>query len=133
MTTIKQELAAYTANLVARTGSDAAAVLFDGQISQADTIVNGALGKGQLAPLFELPDADGKLVTLESRLTNGSVVLTFYRGGWCPYCISRYKLSSHNCSKLSATAVVCSHLARLDPALIVEALRGDTHSIREGS
>ena len=86
MTNIKEELDAYTANLVARMGADAAAVLFDGQIGQARAIVTGALLKAQQAPLFELPDADGKFVTLASRLKDGPVVVTFYRGGWCPYC-----------------------------------------------
>ena len=86
MTNIKEDLDAYTANLVARMGADAAAVLFDGQIGQARAIVTGALLKGQQTPLFELPDADGKFVTLASRLKDGPVVVTFYRGGWCPYC-----------------------------------------------
>jgi peroxiredoxin len=96
MTTIKEDLAAYTANLVARIGADAAAILFDGQIGQARTIVNGALDKGQKAPSFELPGADGKLITLESRLKKGPVVVTFYRGGWCPYCnIALRALQSH--------------------------------------
>ena len=96
MATIKEELAAYTANLVARTGAGAAAILFDGQIGQARTIVSGALGKGQQAPSFELPDAHGQLITLESRLKQGPVVLTFYRGGWCPYCnIALRALQSH--------------------------------------
>jgi peroxiredoxin len=35
---------------------------------------------------FALPDALGRSVSLSSRLANGPVVLTFYRGGWCPYC-----------------------------------------------
>ena len=96
MTTIKEELDAYTANLVARMGANAAAILFDGQIGEARTIVNGARGKGQQAPSFELPDADGKLITLASRLKQGPVVVTFYRGGWCPYCnIALRALQSH--------------------------------------
>jgi peroxiredoxin len=96
MTTIKDKLAAYTANLVARTGVDAAAILFDGQIGQARTIVNSALGKGQKAPSFELPDAAGKLIRLGSHLEKGPVVVTFYRGGWCPYCnIALRALQSH--------------------------------------
>ena len=48
--------------------------------------MNGALDKGQKAPLFELPDAGGNLIALGSRLKSGPVVVTFYRGGWCPYC-----------------------------------------------
>ncbi len=38
------------------------------------------------APNFVLPDATGNTVELETLLREGPVVLTFYRGGWCPYC-----------------------------------------------
>ncbi|MGD6794851.1 peroxiredoxin-like family protein [Metabacillus indicus] len=41
---------------------------------------------GEKAPDFTLPDATGKKVTLSEELKNGPVILTFYRGGWCPYC-----------------------------------------------
>ncbi|MGG1632144.1 peroxiredoxin-like family protein [Rossellomorea sp. NRS-1567] len=41
---------------------------------------------GEKAPNFTLPDATGKGVALEDVLKNGPVILTFYRGGWCPYC-----------------------------------------------
>jgi peroxiredoxin len=96
MTMIKSELDAHTAKIVARLGAEAAAILFDGQIGQARTVVNGALDKGQKAPSFELPDADGNLIALGSRLKSGPVVVTFYRGGWCPYCnIALRALQSH--------------------------------------
>lgn len=35
---------------------------------------------------FSLPNQNGETVSLESLLEEGPVVLTFYRGGWCPYC-----------------------------------------------
>ncbi|MEJ7666267.1 MAG: redoxin domain-containing protein [Hymenobacter sp.] len=35
---------------------------------------------------FTLPDADGQPQILAELLTQGPVVLTFYRGNWCPYC-----------------------------------------------
>ncbi len=41
---------------------------------------------GDKAPDFTLPNADGNERTLYDLLQNGPVVLTFYRGGWCPYC-----------------------------------------------
>lgn len=41
---------------------------------------------GERAPLFELPDATGRRVSLQDRLARGPVVLSFYRGGWCPIC-----------------------------------------------
>jgi peroxiredoxin len=41
---------------------------------------------GDRAPDFSLPDADGKGVSSRELLAKGPVVLTFYRGFWCPYC-----------------------------------------------
>ncbi len=41
---------------------------------------------GEKAPDFALPNAVGEKVRLSERLTEGPVVLIFYRGSWCPYC-----------------------------------------------
>lgn len=58
--------------------------------STAELIASGqaerALKVGDRAPTFELPDADGKPVSSRSLLEQGPLVLTFYRGVWCPYC-----------------------------------------------
>ncbi|PMZ18201.1 alkyl hydroperoxide reductase, partial [Pseudomonas sp. FW306-02-F08-AA] len=45
-----------------------------------------ALHAGDRAPVFALPDPDGKLVSSQDLLTSGPLVLTFYRGAWCPFC-----------------------------------------------
>lgn len=45
-----------------------------------------AVHQGQKAPDFVLPDASGRPVLLSDLLKKGPVVLTFYRGGWCPFC-----------------------------------------------
>ncbi|MGA0601613.1 peroxiredoxin-like family protein [Caulobacter sp. KR2-114] len=45
-----------------------------------------ALKAGDRAPDFALADADGNQVSLSDLLAKGPVVLTFYRGVWCPYC-----------------------------------------------
>ena len=45
-----------------------------------------ALGVGDTLPDATLTDATGKPVTLSDLLSKGSLVLNFYRGGWCPYC-----------------------------------------------
>ncbi len=44
------------------------------------------LTKGDKAPLFSLPNASGETLHLEKLLDQGAVVVTFYRGVWCPYC-----------------------------------------------
>lgn len=45
-----------------------------------------ALGPGGRAPDFERRDLRGGSVRLSDRLRHGPVVLSFYRGGWCPFC-----------------------------------------------
>jgi len=45
-----------------------------------------AVAAGEAAPSFTLPSATGRVITLAERLAEGPVVLTFYRGAWCPYC-----------------------------------------------
>lgn len=49
-------------------------------------VMEKALKVGDRAPDFELPDASGKTVKLSELLARGPVVVTWYRGGWCPYC-----------------------------------------------
>ncbi|WP_200252499.1 peroxiredoxin-like family protein, partial [Lamprobacter modestohalophilus] len=44
------------------------------------------LAVGTQAPDFNLPNAFGERVRLSDLLAEGPVVLTFYRGAWCPYC-----------------------------------------------
>ena len=45
-----------------------------------------AIKIGQKAPGFELPNPEGKSILLDVLLEKGPVVITFYRGNWCPYC-----------------------------------------------
>jgi peroxiredoxin len=49
-------------------------------------VLDTALKLGDKAPDFALPDASGKLVKLSDLTAKGPVVVTWYRGGWCPYC-----------------------------------------------
>ncbi|QVY66558.1 peroxiredoxin-like family protein [Polaribacter sp. Q13] len=59
----------------------------DGIASVADSgILESALNVDDKAPNFTLKNALNKSVTLYDELKNGPVVLTWYRGGWCPYC-----------------------------------------------
>ena len=41
---------------------------------------------GDIAPEFSLKDADGNLVSSRDLLARGPLVVSFYRGVWCPYC-----------------------------------------------
>lgn len=49
-------------------------------------ILDQAKNVGDKAPNFKLNNALGNNVELKDYLAKGNVVLTWYRGGWCPYC-----------------------------------------------
>ncbi|MEM6327170.1 MAG: peroxiredoxin-like family protein [Bacteroidota bacterium] len=58
----------------------------DTTLVTAEMAAARALGVGDAAPDFALPDVDGETVRLGDVLEQGPVILTFYRGAWCPYC-----------------------------------------------
>jgi peroxiredoxin len=45
-----------------------------------------AVQVGQTLPEFTLSDATGKQVSSASLLAKGPLLISFYRGEWCPYC-----------------------------------------------
>ncbi len=60
-----------------------------------DRMVAGLLASGAAAavpaagerlPALALPDSRGRWTRLADRLAEGPLVLSFQRGGWCPYC-----------------------------------------------
>ena len=53
---------------------------------QASDVAAEALGTGDTAPDFILPGATGRRTGLGELLRHGPVILSFYRGGWCPFC-----------------------------------------------
>lgn len=52
----------------------------------ASGLVARALKAGDRMPDFELPDANGKRVRSVELRAKGPLLVSFYRGGWCPYC-----------------------------------------------
>lgn len=54
-------------------------------------ITDHAKGVGDVAPAFRLPNVKGGDTSLLELLECGPVVLSFYRGGWCPFCNLEFK------------------------------------------
>jgi peroxiredoxin len=56
----------------------------------AELIASGAAARalkaGDRAPAFTLNDPDGQPVSSTELLAKGPLVVSFYRGVWCPYC-----------------------------------------------
>ena len=51
-----------------------------------DKILAGVPKVGDKLKPFQLKDAKGKTVTSTALLQKTPLIVTFYRGGWCPYC-----------------------------------------------
>ena len=49
-------------------------------------ILAQAFKTGDRLPPISLPNATGTTVDLQELLRKSRLVITFYRGGWCPYC-----------------------------------------------
>ena len=52
----------------------------------ASGIAEQSANQGSAAPDFSLPNAHGEPVASEALWGDGPAVVSFYRGGWCPYC-----------------------------------------------
>jgi peroxiredoxin len=79
---LTRQLAGYAAQIPAPVAERLSAAF-------AELTASGAapgLAVGEQAPAFSLPDATGETVSLAGRLAEGPVVLSFYRGEWCPFC-----------------------------------------------
>lgn len=52
----------------------------------ASSVAQRALKAGDKVPSFVLTDARGEIVSSSKLLSQGPLVVSFYRGVWCPYC-----------------------------------------------
>ena len=65
-------------------------------------IARRALKAGDRIPDFDLPDTTGKVVRSTDLLAAGPLVISFYRGSWCPYCSLELKTLQQNLSEFRA-------------------------------
>ncbi|NEP50523.1 MAG: AhpC/TSA family protein [Moorea sp. SIO3C2] len=85
--TLSQDLINLNTQLRAQQPEEVKAIMAKAGEDLANSgIVDNSLNVGDKAPNFTLPNAVGKLVELQDLLATGAVVISFYRGQWCPYC-----------------------------------------------
>jgi peroxiredoxin len=109
---LDQQLADFKAEFM-RTAPTGRAALYEAKIKElrASFALDAAAGVGAVAPDFRLPDIKGNPVSLTDLLRSGPVVVTFYRGGWCPYCniqLRAYQATLPQISALGARLVAIS-------------------------
>jgi peroxiredoxin len=84
---LKTELDSFRADFMAKVSPEIREAMLCADLELAASgISQHALKAGDSVPGFQLPDARGNYVRLYALLAKGPVVLSFYRGGWCPYC-----------------------------------------------
>ena len=110
--TLKEELDARRAQFMQTAGAEKIAAYQRGvDALVAAKLATRAVGRGEAAPDITLPNVRGEPVTLSKLLAQGPVVLTFYRGGWCPYCnmqLRAYQRALPELRALGATLVAVS-------------------------
>ena len=86
-TTLSEQLEEYRAGWIQRVPAERQAVMERHIAHLAKTdITKYAKQVGDQAPPIILPDAHGNVFDVATLLARGPVVVTFYRGGWCPFC-----------------------------------------------
>ena len=84
---LKEELSALKAQSMQKIPAEALPVLMKASKELEESgIVGQAPKKGDKLENFELPNQTGESQSLADLRKKGPVVVTFYRGGWCPYC-----------------------------------------------
>lgn len=112
---LEQELASFKAEF-SRTAPAGRAALYEAKIEElrADFALASAVGVDEAAPDFALPNAAGKSIVLKELLRSGPVILTFYRGGWCPYCNIQLRAYQSVLPQISASG---ARLVAISPQL----------------
>jgi peroxiredoxin len=83
---LKEQLAEYRAGWFKRVPAERQAIM-ERHIGQLRVgLAKSALKTGDRAPAIVLKNVRGETVDVGKLLKKGPVILTFYRGGWCPYC-----------------------------------------------
>jgi peroxiredoxin len=83
---LKEQLAEYRAGWFKRVPAERQAVMERHIDELRNGLANTALKASDRSPPIALHNAKGALVDIKSLLNRGPVIVTFYRGGWCPYC-----------------------------------------------
>jgi peroxiredoxin len=107
--TLKSELAALYERFKSNTDAGIREAMARADIDLAASgLTSRALGAGDRAPDFTLPSVCEGPVRLAGLLKDGPVVLSFFRGGWCPFCTL----------ELQALQTAFPHIAAMGASLV---------------
>jgi peroxiredoxin len=91
-------------------------------------IAGRILPVGASAPPFQLPDQDGNPVSSDELLTRGRLVICFFRGRWCPFCVAQLEAMN---SSLSHIEKAGASLIAISPQTVKQSFfMRDQHRLR---
>jgi peroxiredoxin len=110
--TLSDQISKFTAAMAERAPREVLATL-EAELEKlvASGIAQRALHVGARAPDFSLPEARGATIESSTLLARGPVVVSFYRGSWCPFCdlqLRAYQLVLPEIHRLGAELVAIS-------------------------
>jgi peroxiredoxin len=91
-------------------------------------IAKRALHAGDEAPDFELSDQNGTLVRASDLLQKGKLVVCFFRGRWCPFCVGQLEAMNAVYPQIQAMRAL---LVGISPQTVHQSyLMADQHRLR---
>jgi peroxiredoxin len=104
--TLSEQLAQVTAHVRSIAPPDVFSLMEAGNAEVAATgLVAKSLQVGATLPIFSLPNATGKIVRSDALLQKGFLLISFYRGQWCPYCNLELKALQAHLPQIEAMGV----------------------------
>lgn len=95
---------------------------------RASGIADQPLKVGDDAPAFELTDQNGKIIRGADLLAAGPLVISFFRGRWCPFCVAELEAWRDALPRLS---VAGASLVAISPQKVQHnAFTADQHELR---
>ena len=87
MIQLREEIAKYDRNKAEQVPADILTVMDQATLDlRATGIENNTVKTNDIAPEFSLKNHNDVAISLNKSLKDSLLILSFYRGGWCPYC-----------------------------------------------
>jgi len=95
---------------------------------QEQGTVERALAAGECAPRFDLQDQDGRRVSSQELLGTAVLVVCFFRGRWCPFCVGQLEAMNVVLPRIEAAG---AQLVAISPQTVRQSsLMAEQHKLR---
>lgn len=105
--TLAQELQEVTKSFGQQAPTEVLEVMGEANTKLAESkLLDGVLKPGSKIPDFDLPDATGKIISSKELRANNLLLISFYRGHWCPYCNLELNALQARLSEITAKGAI---------------------------